>query len=155
LGINDYDPDLSPWRFNVSQAWGASRLPVAGAVFTERGIYRPGEPLFAKAIVRTGPLGALATPPPTDSLRWGLQARADGNGPPGALRDTVVSPSTFGTADQRFVIPASAPLGEYRVVVQLRREGKWTEIASTGYRVAEYRPPEFLVDVTADSGRFF
>ena len=62
LGINDYDPDLSPWRFNVSQAWGASRLPVAGAVFTERGIYRPGEPLFAKAIVRTGPLGALTTP---------------------------------------------------------------------------------------------
>jgi uncharacterized protein YfaS (alpha-2-macroglobulin family) len=155
VGINDYDPDLSPWRFNVSQAWGASRLPVAGAVFTERGIYRPGEPLFAKAIVRTGPLGALATPRPADSLRWVFEARADGNGPPGALRDTIVALSAFGTADQRFMIPASAPLGEYRVVTKLRREGKWTEIASTGYRVAEYRPPEFLVDVAADSGRFF
>jgi uncharacterized protein YfaS (alpha-2-macroglobulin family) len=155
LGINDYDPDLSPWRFNVSQAWGASRLPVAGAVFTERGIYRPGEPLFAKAIVRTGPLGALTTPRSTDSLRWVFQARADGNGPPGALRDTVVALSPFGTADQRFLIPASVPLGEYRVAIQLRREGKWSDISSTGYRIAEYRPPEFLVDVTADSGRYF
>jgi len=32
LGISDYDPDLSPWRFNVSQAYGAERLPVAAAV---------------------------------------------------------------------------------------------------------------------------
>jgi uncharacterized protein YfaS (alpha-2-macroglobulin family) len=155
LGINDYDPDLSPWRFNVSQAWGASRLPVAAAVFTERGIYRPGEPLFAKAIVRAGPLGALQAPGPTDSLRWVFQARADDNGAPGTLRDTTVARSDFGTADQRFVIPASAPLGQYRVLAQLRREGKWTEVAATEYRVAEYRPPEFLVDLSADSGRYF
>jgi uncharacterized protein YfaS (alpha-2-macroglobulin family) len=153
LGINDYDPDLSPWRFNVTQAWGSSRLPVAGAVFTERGIYRPGEPLYAKAILRTGALGALSRPAPTDSLRWVLEARADANGPPGSLRDTTVALSSFGTADQRFTIPASAPLGEYRVVGQLRREGRWTEIAAASYRVAEYRPPEFLVDVRADSGR--
>ena len=80
---------------------------MAGAVFTERGIYRPGEPLFAKAIVRTGPLGALTRPPAADSLRWVFEARADQNGSPGALRDTVVALSPFGTADQRFMIPAS------------------------------------------------
>ena len=153
LGISDYDPDLSPWRFNVSQAWGSDRLPVAGAVFTERGIYRPGEPLFAKAIVRTGPLGALARPAAGDSLRWVFEARADENGPPAALRDTTVALSAFGTADQRFTVPAAAPLGEYRVSTRLRREGRWTEIAAASYRVAEYRPPEFLVDVAADSGR--
>ena len=155
LGINDYDPDLSPWRFNVSQAWGSGRLSVAGAVFTERGIYRPGEPLYAKAIVRTGALGSLARPGAGDSLRWRFEARADDTGPPATLRDTTVALSAFGTADQRFTVPAAAPLGEYRVVAQLRREGRWTEIAAARYRVAEYRPPEFLVDVTADSGSRF
>ena len=155
LGINDYDPDLSPWRFNVSQAWGSARLPVAGAVFTERGIYRPGEPLYAKAIVRAGSLGALAPPALADSLRWVFEARADANGPPAALRDTTVALSAFGTADQRFTVPATAPLGDYRIAAQLRRAGRWTEIASAGYRVAEYRPPEFLVDVAADSGARF
>ena len=63
LGINDYDPDLSPWRFNVSPRPGArARLPVAAAVFTERGIYRPGEPLYAKAIVRARRPGRARTP---------------------------------------------------------------------------------------------
>ena len=42
-GVSEYDPDLSPWNFNVETAYGPSRIPVAGAVFTERGIYRPGE----------------------------------------------------------------------------------------------------------------
>ncbi len=152
LGISDYDPDLSPWRFNVSQAWGSDRFPAAAAVFTERGVYRPGEPLYAKAIVRAGPLGALVRPAPGDSLRWLFQDRADDGGETGTLRDTVVALSAFGTADQRFRVPADAALGQYRIGAQLRRGGRWVELASTFYRVAEYRPPEFLVDVAADTG---
>jgi uncharacterized protein YfaS (alpha-2-macroglobulin family) len=152
LGISDWDPDLSPWRFNVSQAWGSGRLPAAAAVFTERGIYRPGEPLYAKAIVRTGPLGALQPPTADDSLRWIFQDRAGREGEAGTLRDTTVALSPFGTAEQTFRVPADAALGEYRIAAQVRRAGRWVELASAGYRVAEYRPPEFLVDVVADSG---
>jgi uncharacterized protein YfaS (alpha-2-macroglobulin family) len=155
LGINDYDPDLSPWRFNVHPAWGSDRLPAAAALFTERGIYRPGEPLFAKAIVRTGPLGSLERPGPTDSLRWIFHDRADQTGEPGVLRDTTVALSGFGTAAQRFEIPSDAALGEYRVAAQLRREGRWTDVAQASYRIAEYRPPEFLVEVATDSGARF
>jgi alpha-2-macroglobulin len=156
LGISEYDPDLSPWRFNVGAAWGSARLPVAAAVFTERGIYRPGEPLFAKAIVRNGPLGALGAPPRGDSLRWIFHDRADqATGGTGVLRDSTVALSEFGTAEQRFPVPAGAALGEYGVSLQLRREGRWQDVAATYYRVAEYRPPEFLVDVRADSGTRF
>ena len=90
LGISDYDPDLGPWRFNVSSAWGTDRLPVAAAVFTERGIYRPGEPVYAKAIVRAGPLGALASPARGDSLRWVFRDRADqATGEAGTLREAA------------------------------------------------------------------
>ncbi len=60
--VSQYDPDLSPWQFKVRSAYGEERLPSAGALFTERGIYRPGEPLYAKAIVRDGALGALPGP---------------------------------------------------------------------------------------------
>ena len=77
--ISQYDPDLSPWRFNVRSAWGPDRLPAAAAVFTERGIYRPGEPLYAKAIVRTGPLGQLAAPARGDSLKWIFADREGGS----------------------------------------------------------------------------
>ncbi|MGH7719963.1 MAG: Ig-like domain-containing protein, partial [Gemmatimonadaceae bacterium] len=143
-GISQYDPDLNPWRFNASAAWGSERLPVAGAVFTERGIYRPGEPLFAKTIVRHGLLGSLGTPATRDSVRWLFRDREGGT-----LRDTVVRLSAFGTADHAFQLPPTAPLGDYELLVQTRRRSGWVDLARTSYRVAEYRPPEFLVDVTA------
>jgi hypothetical protein len=143
VGINEYDPDLAPYEFGVYGAWGEERAPTAGAVFTERGIYRPGEPVYAKAIVRRGPLGALLPPGPGDSLRWSFSDR-DGK----TLRDTVVALSRFGTAEQTFRLPAGVPLGQYGVEIQARRDGRWRRLGYAGYQVAEYRPPEFLVDAT-------
>ncbi|HEV7586608.1 MAG TPA: MG2 domain-containing protein [Longimicrobium sp.] len=144
VGINEYDPDLSPYEFGVYGAWGEERAPIAGAVFTERGIYRPGEPVYAKAIVRRGPLGALLPPGPGDSLRWSF---SDRDGKP--VRDTVTALSRFGTAEQTFRLPAEVPLGQYAVEIQAKRDGRWRRISYTSYQVAEYRPPEFLVDATA------
>jgi uncharacterized protein YfaS (alpha-2-macroglobulin family) len=145
VAINRYDPDLSPWNFGVQSAWGDSRYPLAGAVFTERGIYRPGEQVYAKAIVRTGNLGALTRPALGDSLKWVFTDR-EGE----TLADTTVRISEFGTASHILTIPAGAPIGYYGVRIQMKRLGGWREVASAGYRVAEYRPPEFLVDVGAE-----
>ncbi len=146
VAVNQYDPDLSPWRFNVSSAYGEARLPAAAAVFTERGIYRPGDTVYAKAIVRTGLLGALKVPARTDSVKVAFKDRDEG-----MLRETVSTPSAFGTLQNSVRLPRAAPLGSYRVIVSLKRQGEWKEMASASYRVAEYRPPEFLVDMTADN----
>jgi uncharacterized protein YfaS (alpha-2-macroglobulin family) len=143
VGISEYDPDLSPYRFGMYGAWGEERAPAAGAVFTERGIYRPGEPVHAKAIVRHGPLGALAPPAPGDSLRWLFTGR-EGD----TLRQQTVALSRFGTADHLFRLPADAALGDYGVEIRIRREGQWRTVGYASYQVAEYRPPEFLVDVS-------
>jgi uncharacterized protein YfaS (alpha-2-macroglobulin family) len=148
--ISSYDPDLSPWRFNVRSGYGRERYPAAAAVFTERGIYRPGEPVYAKAIVRTGSLGSLSVPARGDSVRWVFQDREGGS-----LREAVVTPSPFGTSDQTFQLPENLPLGAYSVRVQQRRAGEWLDLAVAGYRVAEYRPPEFLVDAVSDTASRF
>ncbi len=149
VAISAYDPELSPWHFNVSSAWGERRAPLAAAVFTERGIYRPGEPVYAKAIVRRGPLGALVAPR-GDSVRWLFHDRDRG-----ILRDTVTPLSAFGTSEQRLRLAEGLPLGTYRVELQARVAGAWTAVANDLYRVAEYRPPEFLVDVTGAQGPKF
>lgn len=148
--INQYDPDLSPWRFNVWSAWQQDRVPMAGTVFTERGIYRPGEPVYAKAIIRRGSLGSLRTPVRGDSLKWIFQDR-DG----GTLLERTVAVSRFGTSDLTYRLPTDIPLGEYAVTVQFKWQSEWLELSAASYRVAEYRPPEFLVSVTADSGPLF
>ncbi len=146
VGISEYDPDLSPWQFGVYGAWGETRAPAAGAVFTERGIYRPGEPVYAKAVVRRGPLGGLAPPARGDSLRWVFDDR---EGKP--MRRATAALSAFGTAHQTLRLPAELPLGSYGVRIEMKREGEWREVGSTQYQVAEYRPPEFLVSVSTDS----
>ena len=150
VGVSEYDPDLSPWQFGVSAAWGTSRLPLAAAVFTERGIYRPGEPLYVKAILRRGPLGALAAPAARDSVRWTFYDREGAS-----IRDTVVRLSSFGTAAYTTTVPADAKLGSYSVGLGYVWAGKWQEIDRASYRVAEYRPPEFLVDVNAPKAALF
>ncbi|MEP6621782.1 MAG: Ig-like domain-containing protein [bacterium] len=142
--INRWDPDLSPYRFNVYDASGDDRFPVAGAVFTERGIYKPGERVYAKAIIRTGKLGALRAPAQGDSIKWLFHDRDEG-----VLREVTTKLSSFGTADQSIQIPAGAAVGEYAVEVKAKSQGRWLAVANGNYRVAEYRPPEFLVDVSA------
>ena len=144
--INRWDPDLSPWRFNVRSAWGDARIPLAGAVFTERGIYRPGERVYAKAIVRDGALGALRVPVAGDSIKWIFHDREEG-----VLRERIVVSSAFGTSDQSLQISTTSAVGYYSVEIQARRQGKWRSVAQTSYRVAEYRPPEFLVELNAET----
>lgn len=150
VGINQYDPDLSPWRFNVWSAWDQQRLPVAAAVFTERGIYRPGEPVYAKAIVRRGALGSLRPAARADSINWVFSDRENG-----VLLQKAVAPSRFGTSDQTLRLPPDLPLGNYNVTIQFKWLNKWRDVATTMYRVAEYRPPEFLVNITSDSSTLF
>ena len=144
VGVSSYDPDLGLWQFGVTPAWGDDRVPLAGGVFTDRGIYRPGEEVYAEAIVRAGPLGALTVPAPSDSIQWIF---ADREGV--TILDTVVAPSRFGTAERVLRLGAAAPLGDYSVRIQAKRRGVWRSVGYTSFRVAEYRPPEFLVDVTA------
>jgi hypothetical protein len=140
--VSDNDWELNPWRFSVRAAWDAERAPLAAAVFTERGIYRPGETVHAKLVVRRGLLGALASPPAGDSARV-LFADREG----AAVRDTVVRLSAFGTAEQSFTVADGAPLGSYQVRVASVVNGEWIWVGTAGYRIAEYRPPEFLADV--------
>ncbi|HWZ58130.1 MAG TPA: MG2 domain-containing protein, partial [Gemmatimonadaceae bacterium] len=146
IAVGGYEPDLSPWRFALPAAIGNTALPVAAAVFTDRGIYRPGERIYAKAIIRSGMLGALRRPAMGDSIQWQLRDREDA-----LVRDTTVRLSAFGTAATSFTVPANAGLGDWTVRVRVARYGTWHTVEDVTVRVAEYRPPEFLVDVTADS----
>ena len=145
--VNDWDPDLSPYHFKVDAAYGTERLPLAGALFTERGIYRPGERVYAKAIVRSGALGALRAAPQGDSIKWTFNNR-DGE----VLREIGGTLSSFGTADQSYELPSGSTVGTYTLVLQTRSAGHWQQVGNTSYRVAEYRPPEFLVDLIASEG---
>ena len=126
---------------------------ITGAIFAERGIYRPGEMLHVKGVVRYGMVGDLRTPSQPDSARITIRKAADSWADDTSLvvRDTVVRLSAFGTAVDSVRLRAGLPLDSYRADLGTIVDGRWKTVRSTSFRLAEYRAPEFLINVEADS----
>lgn len=144
-GVSEWGEELSIWQFDVDGAYGDARVPAAGAVFTERGIYRPGEMVHAKAIVRRGALGALRLPGAGDSARFTVTGREGAQ-----LHQRTLPLSAYGTASLGWTIPERADVGQHVVRLEARLGGRWVALGDAGFRVGDYRPPEFLVDVALD-----
>ncbi len=107
-------------------------------MFVDRGIYRPGEPVYVKGWVRretergTAPLTGL-------SLRLSLRYRGQ------PLAEKVVKSNEFGGYSVKYSLPRHASLGDYSVVVeseQLRSEASFS--------VGEYRSAEFAAELVAE-----
>ena len=123
-----------------------------GILYPDRDYYRPGEWVHFTALAREGLLGALRPPPPGDSAHLTVVRNAPSfGGGQDVVRDTVLRFDTFGTLVDSLRIAPAAPLDDYGATLALWRDGRWQPIARTGYHVAEYRAPEFLVDVGLDS----
>lgn len=130
---------------------GHSERPPAttATLFTDRGIYRPGEMLYLTGVVREGSLHALRVPTRGDSVRVVVRHDAGGrrSDEDVVVRDTVLRLTAFGTVSDSIPLGRTLPLGRY--VAELSYDGQ--PVAEEWLRVAEYRAPEFLVDARADS----
>jgi len=125
---------------------------VRAMLFADRAIYRPGEMVYIKGIVRQGWLNDLRLPPGTDSVRIKVAATENASSQPEIVRDTVVRLTEFGTVTDSFRIARGGSLGEYMAVLDVVVSGHWQTVTEAGFRVAEYRAPEFSVTLALDSG---
>jgi alpha-2-macroglobulin len=123
---------------------------VHASVFTDRGIYRPGEPIYLTSIVRRGPLADLRVPDRGDSVRVRVMHTPPGEYEPRAVRDTVVRLNQFGTVADSFSFGRSFALGEYAVRVDAYARG-WQTAGRASFQLAEYRAPEFEASLAVDS----
>ncbi len=114
---------------------------------TDRGIYRPGDRLYMSFLVRERTDAGLR-PPAGDSLRWRV---ALPYGSTEAIATSTVRLSPFGSAADSMDLPIDGPISHYTVTASLHRAGAWRDVSTQEVRIAEYRVPEFLVDVTRDT----
>ncbi len=147
----EWDGDLSyvdVGRGSVEQGEGLGGAEyveagkVEAAVFTERGVYRPGETAFVQAIVRDGQQVA----PESFPVVWRVR-RPDGR----IFQDIPVELDNMGSAQAEVTLPEFLPTGRY--TFELAMPGTFTVLGETTVALEDFVPPQIRVDVEPPSER--
>ncbi|MGA9349864.1 MAG: Ig-like domain-containing protein [Anaerolineae bacterium] len=136
--INRWNQGISPWEFNIPAQFFSQ--PYSGYFYTDRPIYRPGQMVRFKGILRTDDDARYGLPEGVKSLTVTVM---DDQGKEVYREDLPIS--DMGTLHGEFALDEEAILGYYFINAQLGDQG-----FGVGFRVAEYRKPEFEVAVGAD-----
>ncbi len=140
IAYNGWDDGISPWNFGLdSEFWGSK---YQGYIYTDRPIYRPGQTVYFKGIVRTDDDARYSLPTDLKSIQVRIQ---DPQGK--ELYKEKLSFNDMGTFHNQLVLGEEAPLGTYYIDVQDPAQDFYI---GTSFLVAEYRKPEYQVTVTAD-----
>ncbi|MEN9231264.1 MAG: MG2 domain-containing protein, partial [Thermostichus sp. DG02_5_bins_236] len=129
------DPTLQSLSISYAYGWNPGESLYA---YTDRPLYRPGQTVYFRAIVRDQ---TTLTPPPVGS-QVTLSITAP-NGDP--LSEQTLTTNAFGSVHGEFTLPEEAPLGSYGLDWQIL-EGTSREY--TSFQVEAYRKPEFEVTVS-------
>ena len=127
----------------VWSAWSSGRPgDLAGYLYTDRPIYRPGETLYFRGALRhkddmtyTLPRGEL------------VDVRVMSGYGGTLLFEGALPLSPFGTFNGEIDLPDDAELGEGWI--EVRYQGDY--LAQIGFTLAEFRVPEYRVEVTPDA----
>jgi len=143
--------DVDDFLYAIAQgetaygAWfswgGSSPSDVAGYVYTDRPIYRPGETVYFRGAVRdrddmTYTLPRAGQVHVTIEANWGEQV----------LFDADVPLTEFGTFSGELDLADDAPIGTGNIAVRYR----YGYDAQVQFSIAEFRVPEYKVEVTPD-----
>ncbi len=136
VGSTAWSQGISTWDFNLRfEDYG--RLSTMVYLYTDRPIYRPGQTVYYKGILRQ-----------PDEARYRLPEQSEIEIEVYDWDDTLIYRETLpvtpmGTFSGEVMLGAEAKTGNYRFVVDPDDLREWVF-----FQVAEYRKPEFQVNVT-------
>jgi alpha-2-macroglobulin len=143
IGALDWSNGIEPYQFGQDYDFYPSRYRLY--MYTDRPIYRPGQPVYFRGVVR---LRDDVTYTPAGMSSVPVQI-VDDRGE--IVFEERVDLTPFGTFSGQFDIAPDATLGYYRIDVSLPSEFEYySEGGGVSFGVAEYRLPEFQVEVTPD-----
>lgn len=139
---SNWSGGFEPWRQGISFGYNDTTLPFV-YLYTDRPIYRPGDTVYYKAIVRQPNFGRFSQPTEREGTLRVEQANFYGEG--GLSERIPITLDSDGVFYGEYVLPLNAPLG----ALNLFLEGTEWETFRT-ITVAEYRAPEYLIGLTPD-----
>jgi uncharacterized protein YfaS (alpha-2-macroglobulin family) len=143
VGTADWSQGIEMYQFGLPSDFPSQyRL----YLYTDRPVYRPGQPVYFKGVVRSR--DDMTYTPPTAFETVPVQI-IDDRGETVFDQDIALTP--FGTFSGQYEIADDAPLGFYRISVELPSDRQYSyEGGGVSFSVAEYRLPEFQVVMTAE-----
>ncbi len=140
MGYKDYilvhkDKDVAFSR--VYKAWHKPKENFV-YIYTDRPLYRPGQKVYFKVILREKNKDKLKVPAGEINAKI---INPKGN----TIFDKELKLSKSGTANDSIMLPENTEIGTYRIKVQYKNKN-----FSGIFKVEEYRKPEFKVDVEVE-----
>jgi uncharacterized protein YfaS (alpha-2-macroglobulin family) len=158
---SDWNEGILPWDFgHAYQLWESTDI-LRGSIFTDRGVYRPGEEVHAKIIVRSDTATGVRLLPAGSRLDVRVN---DGRGREVDRR--TITLTRWSSAEWTWTVPSSGTLGNYTVQAMLPgteppagndvtaerpADAAWLKQVEGAFLVAAYRRPDFRVDATIGS----
>lgn len=136
---SDWNEGVASWYFGVNYDISEAKPILRGSVFTDRGVYKLGEEVHVKAILRADSATGIGLLPEKTSLEVAV---TDSQG--AEVDKRTISLNAFSAADWTFKLPEEAPLGSYTITA--KAPGQQREVRGP-FLVAAYRRPDFRVDV--------
>lgn len=112
-------------------------------LFTDRGIFRPGETLHVRTIIRNPDFSAPTAFPVVFQI-----IKPDGR----MFKEISAMPNAFGTAEFETIMPDYLPTGRYTVRICVPQAKK--DMGTTTFLLEDFVPPQIRVAVTTELERF-
>lgn len=147
---SEWDTGLSPYQFDIPFDWNPQPVEIQGYIFTERGLYRAGETVHIKGIMRTREKGAWKTPS-IEHVKCEVSDPFNKN-----MLKQKVDLDTFGSFDLDVETTPEASLGIYQIkatVPPAAKEGKPSTLYSS-FRIEAFKPAEFEVHLRSYKEEF-
>ena len=169
---SDWNEGIQPWNFNIGVNLAEAAPLLRGTVFTDRGVYRLGEEVQFKAILRHNAADGVRLLP--GGTRVLVTVR---DGQYRLVDERVVPVNAWSSAEWTLALPGEGTLGNYsvRAILESDRPKPRTpeqrdpaagdpgpeedeyvpgeKSVQGSFLVAAYRRPDFRVDVTLTGGR--
>ncbi|MET0553339.1 MAG: MG2 domain-containing protein [Vicinamibacteria bacterium] len=135
---SDWNEGIEPWAWGGSFDLDEASPLLRGSVFADRGVYKLGEEVHFKAVLRSDTAKGIVLLPAGAAVKVVLK-----NGEGDEVDSRSVALSQWSSAEWTLTLPADGRLGNYEVTATV--DGQQRAVSGR-FLVAAYRRPEFRVD---------
>ncbi len=142
---SDWGTGIYPYRFGIDYEWNPRPEIILGTIFSDRGLYRAGETVHLKGILREKRFDNLEIPA-------GKKLRLSIRDPRGDIVDTLyVQVNDYGSFHTELQLKSNASLGHYWVQAETLATAsdrdRWMRIMGGDFQVQAFRTADFKVRI--------